>query len=147
MRKAGRKIPKDKPNFPNKYLTPANKKKSVMIVSICMLIVSLIFSAITLYFLLKLVNNEDKAISAIGFIIFLFTYGWMTYIPAVATSIAGIVTGSHDTHSSSKTIKAISVIFLILNILLFIALVLLVFLVLVFPARSEEHTSELQSPS
>ncbi len=110
------------------------KRKALMIVTIVLFFISFAFSAFTIYYLLDIFFTKDNAASAIGFILYLLTFGWITYLPALGTSIAGVCTGAIASRSSSKKIKTTSIIFLILNIIILIAIVIAGIIILLFPS-------------
>ena len=110
------------------------KKTGCMITGIVMFPVALMFLAITLYYLFAIFATGEKASAFVAFIVYIFTLGWVTYLPSLVCSIIGIVLSSLGISSSSKGIKATCKVFLILNILVLIALLATGFLFSIMPA-------------
>ena len=127
------------PQNPNYSQNPqpqqkTGKKTGCMITGIVMFPVALIFLVITLYYLLAIFSAGEKASAFVAFIVYVFTLGWITYLPGLVCSIVGIVLSSLGISSYSKGIKATCIIFLILNILMLIALLAIGFLFSIMPA-------------
>lgn len=110
-----------------------DKRKGLMISSIILFSLSLIFFIGTVIFIFQNMLTGDKNTDILGFVLFLITTGWISYLPALILAIAGVCTSRFGLKSTSKTIKNTCLVFLILSALLLTALILLGIFISFFP--------------
>lgn len=111
-----------------------DKRTGFMVTTIIMFFVGICFFAITMFYVFSIFLAKDQTSAAVGFIIYIFTLGWVTYIPAVVLSIIGICMGAAGIKSTKKANKVVSIIFLVLNSLVLTATVFIGFALLLFPS-------------
>ena len=111
-----------------------NKRTGFMVTAIIMFFVGLGFFAVTLFYVFSIFLAKDQTSAAVGFILYIFTLGWITYIPAVVLSIIGVCMGAAGIKSTKKANKVTSIIFLVLNSLILAATVLIGFILIIFPS-------------
>ncbi len=111
-----------------------DRRTGSMVTSIVMFCVGILFFAVTLFYVFSILTNQDKTGAAISFIVFIFTLGWLTYIPTVILSIIGVCMGASGVKSTKKANKVTSIIFLILNSILLAGIVIIGLVLIMFPS-------------
>lgn len=111
-----------------------DQRKGLMIASIILFTIALAFFAGTVFYIFDSMLTGDKNTNALGFVLFLVTTGWITYLPSLLLSIACICTSRFGLKSTSKPIRITCLVFLILSSVLLFALILIGILVALFPS-------------
>lgn len=111
-----------------------DERKGLMIASIILFFIALAFFAGTVFYIFDSMLTGDKNTNLLGFLLFIVTTGWITFLPALLLSIAAICTSRFGLKSTSKTIKRTCLIFLILSSVLLFSLVIIGILVGLFPS-------------
>ncbi len=114
---------------------PNTKHKGAFIASIICVVVSIVFTALSYYvlgsFLIKQGQTNSQLEAAIGlmaFVLYMFTFGLVTFVPALGTAIASLCTSIRCWSSSVKTFKAFGIVIFIISLLLLLALIAIVVL-------------------
>ncbi len=111
-----------------------NKRTGFMVTAIVMFAVGICFFAVTAFYVFSIFLANDKTGAAIGFILYVVTLGWVTYIPTVVLSIIGVCMGAAGVKSTKKANKVTSIIFLVLNSLLLASIVFIGIALTLFPS-------------
>lgn len=110
-----------------------DKRKGLMITSIIMFTLGLGFLIGTFIYSFENMLTGDKTTNALGLLLFLVTMGWVTYLPSLIFSIAGVCVSRFGLKSTSKAIRITCLVFLILNALIILALVVLGLIIAFIP--------------
>ncbi len=109
-------------NTPNTPCTPTEKPKELrtglLIGGLITFFISICFLTITFSFIYQTLDVSTEANQAFSFLLFVLTYGWLTYIPGVLFAIIALILNPFVIRSQSKGQKAVGIIFTILSVIL-----------------------------
>ena len=114
-------LPENTPNTPIQN-TPTEKPKELrtglLIGGLITFFISICFLTITFSFIYQTLDVSTEANQAFSFLLFVLTYGWLTYIPGVLFAIIALILNPFVIRSQSKGQKAVGIIFTILSVIL-----------------------------
>lgn len=120
-------------NQTNAQSKPQDLKTGLMIGGLIVFFLSMCFMAFTLYFLFQTYSSDDDVQKAVTFIVFILSFGWMSYIPGVICSIISLCLHPFVIKSTSKGQKAVGIIFTILSVLFILAYLFIAIYIMALP--------------
>lgn len=117
----------------NNNQKPKELKTGLLIGGMVTFFLSLCFLAVTVYFIFQTYSTNNDAEKAITFILFILTFGWMSYIPGVICSIFSLCLNAFVIKSDSKTQKILGIILTLISAILIIAYLFIAIYIISLP--------------
>ncbi len=117
----------------NNNQKPKELKTGLLIGGMVTFFLSLCFLAVTVYFIFQTYSTNNDAEKAITFILFILTFGWMSYIPGVICSIFSLCLNAFVIKSDSKIQKILGIILTLISVILIIAYLFIAIYIISLP--------------